>query len=173
MAKIDFTVEHEFAESPARVWEAMLDWEGHGDWIPATTVDVDPGDSTVVGATFTGKTGYGPLMLIDDMVITEIDWDHETGLGSCEVEKLGPVLKGRAGFDLSPSAAGSRIVWFEDVTVPYLPAALAPLVSRVSALGFSLAMKKLAKLLKQDPARYRQELPAGPTDQLNNPVTGN
>ena len=156
MAKIYFTVEHEFTEPPARIWAAMVDWEGHGDWIPATTVDVDPGDPTAVGATFTGKTGYGPIMLIDDMVITEIRWNAETGEGYCEVEKLGPVLKGRAGFDLSPTASGSRIVWFEDVTVPYLPSVLAPIVNRVSALGFSMAMKKLAKLLADDPSRYAE-----------------
>ncbi len=154
MAKVDFTVEHDFAEPPARIWAAMVDWEGHGEWIPATTVDVDPGDSTAVGATFTGKTGYGPIMLIDDMVITEIRWDADAGEGYCEVEKLGPILKGRAGFDLTATATGSRIVWFEDVTVPYLPSVIAPIVNRASAFGFSMAMKKLAKLLSDDPSKY-------------------
>lgn len=154
MASIQFTVTHDFAEPPGRIWEAMLDWEGHGDWIPATTVDVDPGDPTAVGATFTGKTGVGPLMLIDDMAITEIRWDEDTGDGYCEVDKLGPVLSGRAGFTLSAIDGGSRIVWFEDVTVPYLPAVLSPIVNHVSALGFSMAMKKLGKLLAADPQRY-------------------
>lgn len=147
MASITFTVTHEFDAPPQIVWAEMIDWEGHGAWVPATRVEVDGPDSQAVGATFTGYTGYGPLTLVDRMRVSEIGWDDSAGKGECVVEKLGPVLRGTAGFTVSERGEGSRVDWFEDVTVPYLPGFLAPIVSKVSALGFSLAMKRLAKVI--------------------------
>lgn len=147
MADIVFTVTHDFDQPAETVWAAMLDWEAHGDWIPVTRVDVDPGDSTAVGATFTGYTGVGPLMLVDRMEISEIDWSESEQTGTCEVKKLGPVLEGRAGFTVAPHAKGSRLEWFEDVSISFIPGFLAPVVNRLSAQGFSMGMKKLAKQL--------------------------
>lgn len=147
MALIEFTVVHDFDASPTVVWGEMIDWPGHGEWIPATRVIVDEGKAQEVGETFTGYTGYGPLTLVDRMKVLAIEWDETAGQGSCEVEKLGPVLRGRAGFDVSASGAGSRVVWFEEVTVPYLPQFLAPIVNKASALGFSLGMRQLAKVI--------------------------
>lgn len=149
MALIDFTVTHTF-DTPARaVWDEMIDWPSHADWIPATRMEVDSDDFQVEGATFTGYTGFRKLMLVDRMRISAIDWDETTSSGTCEVEKLGPVLEGRAGFVVSPEGGGSKVEWFEQVTVPYLPSLLAPIVSKLSALGFSLGMRKLAKNLSK------------------------
>ncbi len=147
MAMIDFTVSHRFSASSRVVWEEMIDWPSHADWIPATRVEVDPGNAQVEGATFTGYTGYGPLTLVDRMRISSIEWDEATAQGSCEVEKLGPVLRGRAGFVVSADGAGSRVEWSEQVTVPYLPELLAPIVGKMSALGFSIGMRRLAKVI--------------------------
>lgn len=77
MGKVEFTVTHDFDESPGRIWAAMTDWEGHGEWIPSTVVDVDPAGPLAVGTTFSARTGYGPLMLVDDMVISEVRWDAD------------------------------------------------------------------------------------------------
>ena len=147
MAPVQFTVTHNFDQPPKVVWDAMLDWEAHGDWIPATRVEVDPGDPTAVGATFTGYTGYGPATLVDRMVIETIEWDDETETGSCVVTKLGPVLRGTAGFDITKTSNGSQLIWFEDVTVPYLPGVVSPIINKLSAQGFAFGMKKLSKLL--------------------------
>jgi len=147
MARIEFTVVHDFAARPRVLWDAMIDWPAHSEWIPATKVIVDSGDPTKVGGTFTGYTGYGPLTLVDRMRVSAIDWDESAGQGSCEVEKLGPVLTGRAGFTVTGNEVGSRVEWFEDVTVPYLPSFLEPVVNKAGAFGFSLAMRQLAKVL--------------------------
>lgn len=147
MASIDFTVTHDFAASSQVVWEEMIAWERHAAWIPATTMEIDPGDSRAVGGTFTGYTGYGPIKLVDKMRVNEISWDEEASAGSCEVEKLGPVLRGQAGFTVTPSGSGSRVDWFERVTVPYLPQFLAPIVNRLAAFGFKMGMKSLAKVI--------------------------
>ncbi|MEM7276303.1 MAG: SRPBCC family protein [Actinomycetota bacterium] len=151
MAAVQFTVTHHFDAPPSIVWDEMLDWEGHGRWIPATRVEVDPGDPRSVGATFTGYTGYGPATLVDRMEITELSWDAEAGIGRCVVDKLGPVLLGTAGFTLEPDGDGTRLEWFEDVTISWLPRLIAPIVDRMSALGFSFGMRRLAKVIAARP----------------------
>lgn len=147
MAPINFTVIHDFDIEARRLWDEMLDWPSHGRWIPATRVEVDGDDAQTVGATFTGYTGYGPLTLVDRMRITEIEWDETAEQGTCVVEKLGPVLRGQAGFTIASTTNGSRIEWFEQVTVARLPGFLAPPVNKLSALGFSFGMRRLAKIL--------------------------
>ena len=149
MALIDFTVSHQFAAPSRAVWDEMIDWPNHAKWIPATRMEVDSSDYQVEGATFTGYTGFGKLALVDRMRISAIEWDEATTLGSCEVEKLGPVLQGRAGFDVTPHGDGSSVEWFEQVTVPYLPKLLAPIVSKLSALGFAFGMRRLAKIVEK------------------------
>lgn len=151
MAAVRFTVNHRFDQSPRAVWHEMVDWPAHGEWIPATRVEIDEGDPQAVGGMFTGYTGYGPLTLVDHMRITEIEFDDQTGRGSCQVDKLGPVLKGRAGFTVGPSGSGTELEWFEDVTVPYLPRVLAPIVNKLGALGFAQGMRRLAKVMARRP----------------------
>lgn len=149
MVSIDFTVQHDFDAPPAQVWAAMINWEAHGDWIPATRVEIDAGDPQAVGGEFTGYTGYGPLTLVDRMRVNQIDWHDDTSSGYCEVEKLGPVMSGTAGFTLTPTPTGNgaRIEWFEKVTVAKIPGFLGPIISKVGALGFSFAMKRFAATL--------------------------
>ncbi len=151
MANVKFQVVHEFGADTRVVWDELVDWKGHEAWIPATKVDVGTGDSTAIGAEFTATTGFGPLALKDKMVVTECTWDEEASSGNCEVEKVGPVLRGRAWFTVTadgPDGGGRSVVnWFEDVTVPYVPQFVAPVLNRLGATGFRLGMKKLAKLL--------------------------
>ncbi|MEM9564511.1 MAG: SRPBCC family protein [Actinomycetota bacterium] len=149
MAAVFFTVNVPF-DAPARtVWDELIDWKGHEEWIPATRVRVDDDDPTAVGATFTAWTGFGRLSLEDRMRVTELAWDDSSGSGRCEVEKLGPILTGRAGFDVrpSPSGNGSEVEWLEDVQVRWLPSFLAPIVERLGAIGFKRGMQGLAKKL--------------------------
>ncbi|MEM8706787.1 MAG: SRPBCC family protein [Actinomycetota bacterium] len=147
MASVRFDVIHPF-DAPARVvWDELIDWKGHEAWIPATKVEIHTdGDPAAVGAEFTATTGYGPLALPDKMRVTRCDWDDASGNGDCEVEKLGPVLTGRAGFTVEPkSETTSEVVWLEDVEVRYLPRLFAPIAKVLGAAGFKFGMRKLAK----------------------------
>ena len=149
MADVQFEVRHGF-HAPARVvWDELVDWKGHEKWVPMTRVDVGEGAPTSVGAQFTAWTGPGRLALEDRMEVVRCDWNDDTESGDCEVTKVGPVLHGRAGFTIEPKGAGSELVWFEDVKVPYVPQFLAPLVGRVGAFGFRTAIRKLAKLVSE------------------------
>ena len=147
-AAVRFEVRTSFDAPPRRVWDEMIDWERHAAWVPATRVEVPDGDATAVGTEFTAFTGYGPATLEDRMRITRCTWDAATSRGDCEVEKLGPVLQGRAGFTVKPEGGGCVVTWLEDVTVPHVPGFAAPVVARLSAVGFRLGMRRLAKLVE-------------------------
>lgn len=149
MAHVQFEVRHHFDASSRAVWDELVDWEGHAAWIPMTRMDVETGDPTAVGARFTASTGLGPLALPDRMEVVACDWDDDDRSGACEVSKLGPVLRGRAGFEIRPDGDGAVLDWFEDVTVPYTPQFLAPVLGWMGAAGFRAGMRKLAKLLTQ------------------------
>jgi hypothetical protein len=147
MAPVRFEVRTSFDAPPRRVWDEMIAWERHGAWIPATRIEVPAGDATAVGAEFTAFTGYGPATLVDRMRIRRCEWEAAANRGDCEVDKLGPVLCGRARFTVGPEGRGCVVTWLEDVTVPYLPAVAAPLVATISAAGFRLGMRRLAKIV--------------------------
>jgi uncharacterized protein YndB with AHSA1/START domain len=148
MGRVRFVVTREFDAPVRTVWDALVDWPSHGAWIPATTIDGEPGDPTAVGYTFTGWTGVRPIALEDRMRVTRCEWDDEASVGVCTVEKIGPLLGGTAGFTVRPVGAGTGLVWHEDVTVPYLPAFLAPIAEFAGRLGFGLALRSFAKHLR-------------------------
>jgi hypothetical protein len=147
MSHVRFEVLHRFDDPPRVVWDELVDWNGHAAWIPMTRMDVEPGDPTAVGARFTAYTGLGPLALEDRMEVVRCDWSEESATGDCEVTKLGPILRGRAGFTVRPDGDGAVLEWIEDVEVPYTPQFVAPVLGRLGAIGFKGGMRKLAKLL--------------------------
>ncbi len=147
MAKIRFDVRHRFDQSAKAVWDELVDWEGHANWIPATKMEVEPGDPTEVGREFTARSGFGPVALVDTMRVVSCDWDDTTDSGDCEVEKIGPVLVGRAGFTVAPDGDGSVVDWVEDIEMRRLPQFLAPIAAKLGAAGFKQGMKGLSKQL--------------------------
>ena len=149
MAKVVFTVNHRFDADPQAVWDELADWAGHANWIPATRVEVAPGDPLAVGAEFTAWTGYGPLTLEDRMRVIAIDWQAEAQQGTCTVEKLGPLLTGTASFRVEGTPGAAAMEWVEDITVPYLPQFLAPIAAWIGAGGFKLAMISLARQMRK------------------------
>ena len=148
MAAVSFNVRYEFDAPVRALYDELVDWRAHEAWIPMTRVDVGPGDQTEIGFEFTAYTGPGPLALKDHMRVAECDWNDADQTGRCTVEKLGPVLSGRAGFTVAAVGEGSSIDWFEDVDVKYLPRFLAPIVAKLSAVGFRQGMKRLDGVLR-------------------------
>ncbi|NNE72485.1 MAG: SRPBCC family protein [Acidimicrobiales bacterium] len=147
MSDVRFVVTVDFDSSSRVVWDELVDWKAHEAWIPATHVEVYGDDPTAVGTAFTAWTGFGRLALEDRMRVTECAWDDETQSGSCEVEKLGPILRGSAGFTVEPNGRGARVHWIEDVTVRWLPRLLAPVAARLGAVGFKFGMRRLNRML--------------------------
>lgn len=147
MASVQFELSRHFDVPVRELWDELIDWPAHGAWIPATTIEGGEGDPNDVGYTFTGWTGIRPLALEDRMRVTRCDWDDAGQTGTCDVEKLGPVLGGTAGFTVRSGATGSVLDWREDVTVPYLPGFLSGVAAFFGRVGFTMALRRLAKVM--------------------------
>lgn len=143
MTTVSFTVQVPLHASARRVWAAMVDWESHGRWIPATRSRILEGDGGV-GSLFEAVSGIGPLALVDRMRVRELD----DAAMRAAVEKVGPVLGGTAGFAVQEGGDGNCVVeWRETVTVPLLPRVLAPLVAAISARAFAFSLRRLQRRL--------------------------
>lgn len=146
-ADVSFEIQHRFDTSPREVWDALVDWEGHAAWIPATRVELGEGDPTTPGFTFTAWTGVRLLALKDEMRVAECAWDAADQRGRCVVEKLGPVLLGRAGFTVAGEEGGTIVEWFENVTVRRAPRFLGSILTWFGSRGFRFGMRRLERQL--------------------------
>ena len=142
MASVSFTLQQDWSIPADRLWNALADWEGHSEWIPATRVRILSGDGGV-GTRFVARTGIGPLGFDDNMTVIEFD----AATTHAVVEKTGPLLKGSAGFRIEPNGSGCKLTWFETVHVPGLPRILSPLVAQVGKLLFNVALGFLRRHL--------------------------
>ena len=144
MAKVAFRVRLSLRVPADALWRELVDWQGHGRWIPSTDVVVESGDGGI-GTEFTATSALGPFSLPDRMRVVELD----NGAMRAEVLKLGPVLTGTACFSLKASDRGSSLLWEEEVEAKALPAALAPVAGWLGALLFTAAIMRLEWQLRR------------------------
>ena len=141
-ARVCFEVRLNVAAPAERLWAALSDWRGHGEWIPATRIEWLTGDGAV-GSRFIAHTGFRPLVLADAMTVTARD----EATFSAAVEKTGAAIQGRAGFSVAPAGDSCQLLWWEDLTVPLAPAWSAPLQAAVGKRLFALSIRRLARRL--------------------------
>jgi hypothetical protein len=102
-------------DAPAeRVFAALTDWVGQGDWMLGTRVEVRSGDGHSVGSTLAAWTGLGPVGFWDTMVITAWDPPHRV-----DVLHTGRLVRGLGVmevFELPDQR--SRFVWREELDLP-------------------------------------------------------
>ena len=147
MSRVRFRVRLSLRASADALWRELVDWQGHGRWIPATTVVVHSGDGGV-GTEFTATSGLGPFQLPDRMRVVELDGEAMRA----EVLKLSPAITGPARFSLRPTDRGTSLLWEEDVEVRALPEALAPVAGWLGALLFTAAITRLDWQLRRSAA---------------------
>ena len=143
MTTVSFEIQVPMRASLSEVWLALIDWASHGDWIPATRSRILNGEGGL-GTEFEAVSGYGPLALVDRMRVATFEPER----ASVGIEKVGPVLGGVAGFTLTEVPEGCVVSWYERVTVPHLPGALAPIAGRVGAVMFRWAIRRLDAMLR-------------------------
>jgi len=115
MTRVELTVPVDVNVPAEAVWRKVTDWEGQGDWMLATRVEVTgAGDGRRAGATLTAVTGVGPLGVTDRMEIVE--WDPPR---RCVVRHLGRVVRGEGVFEVVPlDASRARLLWSELLDLP-------------------------------------------------------
>jgi hypothetical protein len=125
---------------PERVWDRVVDWPRQSEWIPATRVRAVT-EGTGIGMQIEARTGVGRLCLVDTMTVTA--WEPPW---RCEVLHTGRVLRGEAGFVVTPLVDhGARLEWWERFDLPAGPAGrLAwPAARPVVRLGLRRALQSL------------------------------
>jgi hypothetical protein len=140
--QVVFELERTLTMAPQRAWDLLVDWPGHGEWVPMTRVQVDEDNPE----RFTAWTGLGRVALEDRMEVRELHFDGQSG--SCRVEKLGPIILGEASFTVAPGSADNTAVvtWREDILIPYLPKFMGPVAGRIGAFLFGLSLRRMARL---------------------------
>jgi uncharacterized protein YndB with AHSA1/START domain len=99
---------------PDDLWRAIERIETHTDWMAdAESITFCSAQTSGVGATFRCRTRVGPVVLDDAMRVTE--WDAPRVMGIAHEG----VVTGTGRFTLSPSAAGTRLVWDERLVFPW------------------------------------------------------
>jgi hypothetical protein len=148
MARVHFVVDRRL-DLPARaVFDELIDWRGHAEWVPMTRVVIESGDGGV-GTTFVATTGIGPLALPDRMRVEELDDEAMT----VRIAKVGPVLTGDVVLRVTAQGVGAcDLSWDEDVRVPVLPQFLAAPVGAIARLAFTTSIKAMAKRVRRSTA---------------------
>jgi carbon monoxide dehydrogenase subunit G len=142
-----FTVDLNVHAPATAAWDALVNWEDHARWIPATTVTVDPTTPAGIGQTFVGRTGYGILAFDDPMTVT--DWTPATitNVGHCAVIKTGRFITGTASFTVTPrNPHWCQISWTEDIQITphWLTRLATPILRPLGAAAFRRMLTQLA-----------------------------
>jgi uncharacterized protein YndB with AHSA1/START domain len=136
---------HASADVPApaaRVWELLVDWPRHAEWVPFTRAEGGAAEGEGVEA----WTGVGPVGFLDTMVITE--WRPPTRVS---VRHTGRLVRGEGRFDLiDVPGGGCRVTWSELVDLPLGPLGRAGWIvaGPLTRLMLRTALGRLAKLFE-------------------------
>jgi hypothetical protein len=123
------------------VFDAALDWNAQGRWMPLTTVQLVGGDGRSVGSRVVARTGIGPFVAVDPMVVDV--WEPNR---RCEVRHDGRVVRGRGVFKVeSVEGRRSRFIWEEQLPDGGAYARLARLSAPANRFFFRLAVRRFAR----------------------------
>ena len=149
----ELVVSVEVAAPAPQVWERLVDWETHGQWMLLTKVRRTTDDGDGIGAGIEGITGVGPIAFRDPMTFTQ--WSPPPAdPARAVVEHVGKVVRGAGAFEVeSLGADRSRVVWSEWVRVPLGLAGEAGFlaVRPLAALFLKVSLRRLAQLVESTP----------------------
>ena len=141
------------AAPPEVVFEAVSEWEAQSQWVPLTTVTVEPGGRRV-GERLTAVTKLAGVGFSDPMEVTR--WEPPRLV---EVRHLGRVVRGTGTFTVEPAAGGSSFTWAEDLDLP---------LGALGRFGFALVRPAFELMLRRSVARLARRAecrPSGPGAQ--------
>ncbi len=109
----DFEVHLDPPLPAPEAWSRILDLRAHTAVIPLTTVTGDAmvANELVDGSRFVARTGLGPVGFDDVMVVEAIVPPTPTSAGRARIRKEGKVVRGVIDLTVTPTAAGSAVVW--------------------------------------------------------------
>ncbi|HVT20880.1 MAG TPA: SRPBCC family protein [Mycobacteriales bacterium] len=150
--KRDASVSVEVDAPVPTTWALLTDWAAQGEWIPLTTVTVDPSSPAGLGARLVARTGIGPLAIVDTMTVDVWQPPHR-----CEVAHHGRAVTGRGVFLVEELPAGrSRFTWEELPAAHGLQGRIERLGAPASRWALGVAARKFARLAAK---RHRAPCP--------------
>lgn len=128
--------------TPQQLWDTITDWPGQSRWIPLTRTRLVAGPEQA-GARLAAWTGIGPVGFTDPMVVEVWEPPHRLVL-----VHEGRVVRGRAGYDITPWRSGSRLVWWEQIEPPFgaLGRAAWPVGAPVAKAVLGRSLRRLAAI---------------------------
>ncbi|MEV4567951.1 SRPBCC family protein [Nonomuraea sp. NPDC049419] len=123
---------------PEQVFALITDWPRHPEWMFMTT-------ARRVGADgLEAYTGLRPFGFLDTMTITH--WEPPFLM---RVDHTGRVVRGRGAIRVRPEGDGSRVVWAEELLLPFgaLGVAAWPFIRPLVNAVARRSLRKLAALL--------------------------
>ncbi|MGW4800385.1 SRPBCC family protein [Nonomuraea sp. MG754425] len=123
---------------PEQVFALITDWPRHQEWMLLTTA------RRVGERGLEAYTGVWPLGFLDTMTITH--WEPPALL---RVTHTGRLVRGRGAIRLFPQEGGSRVVWAEELLLPFgaLGRAAWPLARPLVLALVRHCLRRLAALL--------------------------
>lgn len=144
MAWVSFTVTRHLRLPAQAVFDELVNWQGHADWVPMTRVVIESGDGGA-GTTFVATSGLGPLALPDRMRVVSLDSESM----QVHIVKVGPVLTGDVHLSVAAlSNTTCEVAWLEEVRVPLLPKILARPVAAAARKAFAISLDRMARGLR-------------------------
>lgn len=149
MADVDFTVVRDIPLPARAVFDELVDWPGHAEWVPLTRVEILTGDGGP-GTEFIATSGIGPAALPDRMRVDSLDADAMT----VGITKIGPVLTGAVRLRVvSIDERSCRLEWVEEIRVPYAPQILSRPIAAAARRAFSSAITRMVKRIRSRSTR--------------------
>lgn len=146
MARVFFTVSRDLPLPARAVFDELIDWKAHADWVPLTKVEILSGDGGP-GTEFVATSGIGALALPDRMRVDALDPEAMT----VHVTKIGPLLTGEVHLAVTAIDENScHLDWVEDIRVPGLPSFLARPTAAAARQGFVISISKMAKKIARE-----------------------
>jgi carbon monoxide dehydrogenase subunit G len=142
MSKVAVHASADIDAPAARVWEVLVDWPRHSEWVPLTRAEGGAGE----GASLEAWTGVGPVGFLDTMVVGEWRPPHRV-----QVRHTGSLVRGEGRFDLLDLPEGRcRITWSELIDLPLGPLGRAGWIAigPVARLMLRTSLKRLARLFE-------------------------
>ena len=113
MIRVELT--QPIAASISNVWAQIVDLESHSEWMSdAERITYRTEQRTGVGTSIDCATKVGPLRTVDVMTVTE--WIDKKRMA---VEHHG-LVSGAGAFELHPDGDHTRMVWVENLKLPWM-----------------------------------------------------
>jgi carbon monoxide dehydrogenase subunit G len=134
----ELVVTCDVAAPQEQVWDVLVDWEQHDQWMALTRAT----GGSAVGESIEAFTGVGRIGFRDTMTITV--WEPPN---RAVVRHTGRLVRGNGAFEVQETAPGcSRVVWSEWVDLPFgvLGRLGWPLVRPLVRAGIAFSLRRLA-----------------------------